>query len=54
MCFIFHKWSKWTFYTQEYIGTFIFGAKKGETYEFSKNRQRRVCEECGKTQDVEV
>ena len=51
MCIIFHKWGKWKRYTQDYIGTFRFGQKKGDNYHCNEDRQTRICDECGKTQD---
>lgn len=49
-CWLFHEWGKWQYYRQDYIGTFRFGAKKGEKYEFSEEGQRRVCIKCGLTE----
>lgn len=46
-CWLFHDWSKWQQYQQDYIGTFRFGNKKGEKYEFTQEGQRRTCQKCG-------
>lgn len=54
MCFLFHKWGRWEFYTEYYTGAYIFGKNAGQSYERSENRQRRMCEKCGFTQDKEV
>ena len=46
-CFWGHSYGKWALYEQKYTNMKYGGI-------FFELRQRRVCEVCGKTQDIDV
>ena len=54
MCWLFHKWTKWEFYVQEYTTTARWGKLAGQSFDCNEKRQRRSCETCGKTQDEKI
>lgn len=54
MCWLFHQWGKWELYEERGILTFGWGKNRGEKAEYSETRQRRKCQDCGKTQDEVV
>jgi hypothetical protein len=56
MC-LFHKWSKWEQYKEEY--TYIAGRiapknVQGKSFQASEDRQKRVCLKCNKVQDERI
>ena len=57
MC-LFHKWSKWKQYEEDYavtpIGILYPKEVRGRTYNKTDLRQKRECEKCGKIQDILV
>jgi len=54
MCFIFHKWKKWQEYKRPILtayGILAPEAWAGKELDSVQHRQKRICKECGKTQD---
>lgn len=57
MCFILHEWGKWEEYVAEnpiILGRLAPKKVQGLECVQIEQRQKRVCRECGKTQDVKV
>ena len=50
MCFIFHKWTRWS---DPYATSWVSVSPLGE-HKFTKTFQNRSCHKCGKTQRREV
>jgi len=54
-CLLFHDWGKWEKYMDEsthtYINPFIPEDVRGKPFVSREERQRRVCQRCGWTQD---
>lgn len=50
-CFLFHKWGKWEQYEKRIV-TYVY--KTQEKFDSSEQRQRRICEKCGKMQDEKI
>jgi len=54
MCFIFHKWSKWTQYDlpmSVFPGILAPKEIRGKALSTIDHRQKRTCKKCGKVQD---
>ena len=54
MCWLFHKWSKWSQYERAvviYPGLIAPKEIRGKEIHAVEQRQKRVCSVCGKVQD---
>lgn len=57
MCLIFHKWGKWEQYYEHgrvFPGVVFCKNMPAEGTPYTDLRQKRICEKCGKIQDVLV
>ena len=56
MCqgYLFHKWSKWQQFQEEGIDHGWVWKPVNPGIPYRKNKQRRVCERCGKVQEETI
>lgn len=54
-CTFFHRWTKWSAYNESgykfYSGFLVSKELQGKRFAYVEKRQRRTCNDCGKTQD---
>ena len=50
MC-IFHKWGKWVEHVEEMVSV---NMKTGIKHDYLEKRQKRICEKCGKVEDIRI